>query len=183
MTKTATSMDGVMTMIADGERMTMKMSGRLTGKCDAVAERKKFDGMIASAKARGDEEMARAEDLQRKNCEDARRSAASYKGYGNYQRIAQNGNSPEWKSYQAKCKINLEANREALCKKATVNEFDFAKEHCPDQYAALKLELCAGRSSSNRDICGGDSAAAATGGNPAKSILDGAKGLFGAFGF
>ncbi len=41
MTKTATSLNGVMNMRTQGERMTMKMSGRIVGKCDYAAEQKR----------------------------------------------------------------------------------------------------------------------------------------------
>lgn len=186
MTKTASTLKGVMTMKTQGEQMTMKMSGRIIGKCDYAAEQRKLNAMVAGAKAQQDDALAQSRELQRKSCEDARKSVSTnFSSYESFKE--QQSASPELNSYLAKCKINLEASRKQLCAKATVNEHEYAKKYCPDEYAAMKLQHCSGRSGSYRDLCDGmagssqmDTAATA---NPAKSVIDGAKGLINMFGF
>lgn len=187
MTKTATTLNGVMNMRTQGEQMTMKMSGRIVGKCDYAAEQKKLNAMVAGAQAQQADALAQSREIQRKSCEDARKSASSYSGYEGYKQFE---GSKEMNSYFAKCKINLEANRKQLCAKATLNERGFAKSYCPDEYAAMKIQHCTGRSSSYRDLCdetaaGGqmDSASSGESANPVKSLIDGAKGLKGLLGF
>lgn len=188
MTKTATTLKGLMTMTADGEHMTMKMNGRIVGKCDYAAEQKKLNAMVADAQAKGDEALARGRELQRKSCEDIRKSISTkysdYDYYAKYQK--QTGVSPGG----GQCKVDMEASRKQLCNKATVNEREFAKEYCPDIYAAMKIQHCTGRSSSFRDLCddAGSSSAMETSAsqasdNPTKAILEGAKGLFKGLGF
>jgi hypothetical protein len=189
MTKTATTLNGVMTMKTGGEQMTMKMSGRIVGKCSAAAEQKKMDGMIADANAKQAEAQAQMKEMQRKSCEETRKSASeNFDRYETYKQFE--SGSPEMRSYLAKCKVNLEASRKQLCDKATVGQHEFAKKYCPDEYAAMKIQHCTGRSSSFRDLCDDassagqmDSAAASGNDNPAKAVLDGAKGLLNVFGF
>lgn len=187
MTKTATTMDGAMTMKSQGEQMNMKMSGRIVGKCDYAAEQKKLNAMVADAEARQADALAQSKELQRKSCEDARKAAAT--NFNSYESYKQYEGMPEGRSYLAKCKVNLEASRKQLCAKATVQEHAYAKEHCPDEYAAMKMQHCTGRSNSFRDLCDGatgssarDNAAGAAD-TPTKAILDGAKGLMNVFGF
>lgn len=186
-TKTASSLDGVMTMKTQGEQMTMKMSGRIVGKCDYAAEQKKLNAMVADAQAKQADALKQSEDLQKKSCEDARKAASS--NFSSYESYKQMESSPESRAYLGKCKLNLEASRKQLCAKATVNEHAYAKVHCPDEYAAMKLQHCTGRSNSFRDLCDGASGNSAMGtvdpssGNPTKAILDGAKGLMNVFGF
>lgn len=189
MTKTATSMDGVMTMKTQGEQMSMKMSGRIVGKCDYAAEQKKLNAMVADAQAQQADALAQAREMQRKSCEDTRKAASTnFASYESYKQ-AETGN-PEMRSYLAKCKVNLDASRKQLCAKASVDEHQFAKKHCPDEYAAMKLQHCVGRSNSFRDLCDGapgnsamDAMGAGDSASAAKSILDGAKGLINIFGF
>jgi hypothetical protein len=188
MTKTASSLDGVMTMKSQGEQMTMKMSGRIAGKCDYAAEQKKLNAMVAGVEAQQADALAQSREMQRKSCEETRKSAStnfdSYETYKQYE-----SGSPEMRAYLAKCKVNLETSRKQLCQKATVAEHEFARKHCPDEYVAMKLQHCVGRSGSYRDLCDGtssgsqDASAAGSNANPAKSILDGAKGLMNVFGF
>jgi len=189
MTKAPTTLNGVMTMISGGEKMTMKMSGRIVGKCDATAERKKTDAMIADAEAKQAEGMAQLKEQQRKGCEETRKMAAS--NFSNYESFKQHeGSKNGMGDYLAKCKVNLETSRKQLCAKASVDEHEFAKKHCPDEYAAMKLQHCSGRGGSYRELCDGTSSngrdeasAGADNANPAKSILDGAKGLMNIFKF
>lgn len=187
-TKTATTMKGVMAMTSQGERMAMKMNGRIVGKCNAAAEKKKMDAMVADAQAKGDAALAQGRELQRKSCEDIRKSISTkysdYDYYAKYQK--QTGIPPGG----GQCKVDMEASRKQLCNKATVNERDFAKEYCPDIYAAMKVQHCTGRSSSFRDLCDGVASGSAMDGgsaqamdNPASAIMEGAKGLLKGFGF
>lgn len=189
MTRTASTLNGVMTMETQGEKMTMKMSGRVVGKCDAVAERKKTDGMIADAEAKQAEAMAQLREQQRKGCEETRKMAAS--NFGNYESFKQHeGSKNGMGGYLAKCKVNLEASRKKLCAKASVEEHESVKKHCPDEYAAMRLQHCTGRGGSYQELCDGTSSqgrdgasAGADNANPAKSVLDGAKGLMNIFKF
>jgi hypothetical protein len=186
MTKTASTLKGVMTMKTQGEQMTMKMSGRIIGKCDYAAEQKKLNAMVANAQAQQADALAQSKELQRKSCEDARKSASS--NFSSYESYKQSEGNPGMNAYLGKCKLDLEASRKQLCAKATVQEHEYAKKYCPDEYAAMKLQHCTGRSNSFRDLCDGASGSSAmevtgTGSNPATSILEGAKGLINIFGF
>jgi hypothetical protein len=186
MTKTASTLKGVMTMKTQGEQMTMKMSGRIVGKCDYAAEQKKLNAMVANAQAQQADALAQSKELQRKSCEDARKSASS--NFSSYESYKQSEGNPGMNAYLGKCKLDLEASRKQLCAKATVQEHEYAKKYCPDEYAAMKLQHCTGRSNSFRDLCDGASGSSAmevtgTGSNPATSILEGAKGLINIFGF
>jgi hypothetical protein len=186
MTKTASTLKGVMTMKTQGEQMTMKMSGRIVGKCDYAAEQKKLNAMVANAQAQQADALAQSKELQRKSCEDARKSASS--NFSSYESYKQSESNPGMNAYLGKCKLDLEASRKQLCAKATVQEHEYAKKYCPDEYAAMKLQHCTGRSNSFRDLCDGASGssameAAGTSSNPATSILEGAKGLINIFGF
>lgn len=183
MTKTATRLDGVITTKYQGDQMTMKMSGRVVGKCDMASEQKKVDTALAKNKALQAQSVAQTRDIERSTCESMRKSATDF---GNYESLKQS-DDPYTKSQFAKCKINLESIRKQLCGKATVDEREFAKKHCPDEYKAMKIQHCTGRSNSYRDMCdtplarGIDAAGGHTG--TSRPVLDGAKGLINILGF
>ena len=191
MTKTASTLKGVMTMKTQGEQMAMRMSGRIVGKCDYAAEQRKLNAMVANTKAQGADALARHRELQRKTCEDTRKAVStSFNGYETYKQSADQ--STDTRAYLSKCNVNLEASRKQLCAKATVKDYEYAEKYCPDEYAAMKLQHCTGRSGTSRDrgLCGDtmaggqmDTAATGDSANPAKSVIDGAKGLINMFGF
>lgn len=193
MTKTATRLDGVITTKSQGEQMTMKMSGRVVGKCDMAEEQKKTEATIANAKAyqtkaleHERESKRMALEAERRSCEQTRKdSVANFSSYESLKQRAENDSY--MKSRLANCKINLDASRKQLCGKATVDDWQSAKKYCPDEYKAMKIQHCTGRSNSYRDMCdtplarGIDAAGGHTG--TSRPVLDGAKGLINILGF
>lgn len=184
MVRTGNAMSGNVSMKSAGEHMAMKMEGRIVGTCDAEAERRKVDRMVADATAEGERAQAA---MQQKSCDGIRNAVStSFQGYEMFHAQAQ---TQETRAVLQKCKIDLETARKRLCGKLTPQDARYGQKYCPAEYADMRLALCSGggRNGSYRTFCDGGAAGAPDGredaANPAKSMMDGAKGLMKMFGF
>lgn len=160
-TRTSNTMSGVVRMTAEGMTMTQTYSGKLVGTCDAAAERKKIEGMIAESTRQGCDAMLTHEPknggsspqmppmlakgqcpgYKEKICTEANAYVATYEGYDAYRNRARMGGASGWVTKE--CGINLDAQRAKLCARAA-NEarYNFVGANCPAEANALFERNC-----------------------------------------
>lgn len=150
--------------------MTMKMSGRKVGECDAVEARRQDARVIAQAEAQAADAQAQAVDAQDAAC---RQMAASmdmatlrmpgmpctdpkYKAVfcdslqtvEGYTLAAAPNKAPGYGLQEAGayCDVDLVENKKKLCREALEKELlDFLGKECPEEAQRLAERECAGR--------------------------------------
>ncbi len=203
---------GVMRMTSKEGDMTMKMSGRRIGECDAGEVKRQ----IAAAEAAGAKQVTQACAEGARNvqapifvgpnamCKDPKDKAAFCQGFRTENGFEVAGRQGvELDQVAAFCGTSATAVRDELCPKAEANRsFKFLAQNCPAQSQAVAQSECAGRSytalsASYRDFCtqyarntmatGGGAAPAAQPAAATPSATDvvneGAKALKGLLGF
>lgn len=163
------SYTGKMTMTMDAGTMTMKMSGKRLGDCDAGAVKKQ----IVAAQAQGDQMKAQTcanlvsgMQVQYFDGTDPAECGAKYKAdfckrlstEEGYDTVAVRGKSPlsattDLESASKVCGVDPVAVRDKLCKNAVSgNSLLFVARHCEADAAPLAKAHCAGRGFTNAPV-------------------------------
>ncbi len=156
MTRTADTMTQKTTMTMDKMTMTTVSNSKRIGTCDAAADKKKVEEMVASSMSKtcasqvdstyrsgGYEAKMPEMWVRQQQCASSKAAlcekARGYVNNGGYAEYTTYANSKGWVA--AECGINLEARRVDLCKRA-VNEkqYAFVKDRCPIEAQAFADE-------------------------------------------
>jgi len=152
MTKTATTMKGVMKLKSRDMDMTQNINGKLVGTCDAAAQRRQIEATVADIKQRSAENTKQiCEDsvtrdaesggmgqggaamyhgkqlctgYQPQLCKKARAYTGTYKGYHAYSnyRSSPTSKMQGWGWVLSECKIDLDKQHTILCKQAVTEK-------------------------------------------------------------
>jgi uncharacterized protein DUF3617 len=166
-TRTRDSMDGRIRLQGksggDTMDMTMVLSGKLAGSCNAGETQKKQQAQAKAMVAQGEAQMAQMckESMEKyitqmfegegaackaqkpEFCAHAGRTTQAMRTAAGYRKSAK---AADWEQVGKACKISMAPVRAAACKDAVgVRDWPFVADYCPAESKKIAAEQCAGR--------------------------------------
>ncbi len=166
-TRTRDSMDGRIRMQgksgSDTIDMTMVITGKLAGNCNAGEEQKKQQAQVNAMVAQGDAQMAKlckdsmdkfmtqmfegegavCKAQKAEYCAHVGKTAQGMRTSSGYRKSAK---ATDWEQTGKACQVNMASVRADACKSAVGGrDWPFVADHCPAEAKKIAAEQCAGR--------------------------------------